>query len=243
MSRAPRPDRSGGEKLTRRRALEVGLGGAAGLYIAGCGGSSDSGPEQQPTAVPAEAKVEDKLVIGNWVDFQSPDNLKRFARDAGVKLVKSGYGSEEELLAKLGAGGSRYDLVVPGSGGLQTMIGRGDALELNHDLIPNLRNLKPAFADPRYDPGNRHSVPKDYGITSFWWRADAVKEEPHTLEEAFALLRTLKGATVNFIESSNETINAALAASGARSTSAWGTTETSTGSSRHEPRRTTRSSS
>ncbi len=84
--------------------------------------------------------------------------------------------------------------MVPGSGGLQTLIERGDAMELNHDLLPNLRNLKPAFADPDYDPGNRYSVPKDYGITSFWWRAEAVKEDPRTMEEAFALLSTLKGA-------------------------------------------------
>jgi spermidine/putrescine transport system substrate-binding protein len=141
-------------------------------------------------------------------------NLKRFVRETGVKLVKSGYGSEEELLAKLGAGGSRFDIVVPGSGGLQTMIGRGDAMELNHDLLPNLRHLEPAFADPKYDPGNRHSVPKDYGITSFWWRAGAVQEDPRTLEECFALLKTLEHATVNFIESSNATINAALTATG-----------------------------
>ena len=51
-------------------------------------------------------------------------------------------------------------------------------MELNHDLLPNLRNLKPAFADPDYDPGNRYSVPKDYGITSFWWRAEAVQGGP-----------------------------------------------------------------
>ena len=175
------------DTVTRRRALQLGLG-AAGLYVAGCGGSSDSGPEQQPTAVPADAEVEDKLIIGNWVDFQSPDNLEAFVRDTGVKVVQSGYGSEEELLAKLGAGGSRYDIVVPGSGGLKTLMERGDAMELNHDLLPNLRHLKPAFADPEYDPGNRFSVPKDYGITSFWWRAEAVKEDPRTMEEAFALL-------------------------------------------------------
>jgi spermidine/putrescine transport system substrate-binding protein len=204
------------DTLTRRRVLQLGLGGAASLYVASCGGSSDSGeqPRSGGSGVSAQAKVEDKLVIGNWVDFQSPDNLERFVRDTGVKLVKSGYGSEEELLAKLGAGGSRYDVVVPGTGGLRTMIERGNALELNRDLLPNLRNLKPAFADPDYDRGNRYSIPKDYGITSFWWRAEVVKEDPRTMEEAFALLRTLKGATVNFIESSNETINAALAATG-----------------------------
>jgi spermidine/putrescine transport system substrate-binding protein len=206
------------ERVTRRRALQLGLGGAASVYMAACGGGSSSPePEQEPTESPvaAEAKIEDRLVIGNWVDFQSPDNLETFARKFGVKVVKSGYGSEEELLAKLGAGGSRFDIVVPGSGGLQTMVKRGDAMALNHDLLPNLRHLKPAFSDPDYDPGNAHSVPKDYGITSFWWRAEAVKEEPQTFEECFALLPKLKGASVNFIESPNETINAALAATGA----------------------------
>jgi spermidine/putrescine transport system substrate-binding protein len=204
------------DRVTRRRALELGLGGAASAYLAACGGTSGKPKRagRDTSGVRADAQVEDKLVIGNWVDFQSPENLERFARQTGVELVKGSYGSEEELLAKLDAGGSRYDIVVPGSGRLQTMIQRGTAMALNHDLLPNLRHLKPAFADPRYDPGNRHSVPKDYGITSFWWRTAAVKEEPRTFAECFALLPRLKGARVNFIESSNETINAALAATG-----------------------------
>ena len=153
-------------------------------------------------------------MIANWADFQSPDNLKAFARRHDVAITKTGYGSEEELLAKVGAGATGFDLVVPGGGGLATMVGRGEALALDHERIPNLRHLSPQFADPEYDPGNRHSVPKDYGITSFWWRAGVVDPEPRTIADCFDALPRLRGASVNFIESANETINAALAATG-----------------------------
>jgi spermidine/putrescine-binding protein len=198
--------------LTRRGALAAGMTGLAGAFLAACGGTTGSaGPAKQ---VATTATVEPNLVIANWVDFQAPGNLKAFAAQEHVRITKASYGSEEELLAKLEAGGSAYDLVVPGGSGLQQLRERNLAQELNHALLPNIRNVLPQFDGEGYDPGNRFSVPKDYGITSFFWRPAAIRTAPRTLRDGFDAIRANPRVQVNLIESPNELINAALAALG-----------------------------
>ena len=119
--------------------------------------------------------------MANWVDYSDPANYKGYAGEYGPKVTTSGYGSNDELLAKLRAGGSKFDIVAPTGYAVKTMIDQGLALKLNHDLIPNLKNLSPAFTKTEYDPGNQYSVPKDYGITSFYWLTEKVKEAPTTI--------------------------------------------------------------
>ena len=89
-------------------------------------------------------------------------------------------------------------------------------MPLTHELIPNMKNISPAFTESDYDPGNKYSVPKDYGITSFYWLTDKVSENPTTLAEAFDLLKTpeFKELRVNFLEGGVQLMALALAALG-----------------------------
>lgn len=183
------------------------------LWLAACGGQTGA---NAPTGtgkagLAADAAVEDQMLLANWVDFANPDNLEQFAREHSLKLTQDGYGSQEELLAKLGAGGSRFDVVCPGTSGLSQMIDQDLALELTPELVPNLDNIKPAFRDAAL---NRFGVPKDFGLVSFFWRTDVVKEQPRTLLECFELLPRYRDARVNFIESGDEIVGTALAALG-----------------------------
>ena len=86
-------------------------------------------------------------------------------------------------------------------------------MPLTHELIPNIKNLTPAFTQVDYDPGNKYSVPKDYGITSFYWLTDKVSESPTTIAECFELLKTpkFKDLRVNFLEGGTQVMAIALA--------------------------------
>ena len=92
----------------------------------------------------------------------------------------------------------------------------GLIMPLTHELIPNLSNLSPAFTKTDYDPGNKYSVPKDYGITSFYWLTDKVSEKPASIKEAFDLLKTpgMNDKKVNFLEGGTQIMALALAALG-----------------------------
>jgi spermidine/putrescine transport system substrate-binding protein len=209
-------------RITRRQAVLAAGGGALALYLAGCGGSTGSKSESTPAgtadkpSVAADAQIEDELLISNWVDYSDPANYKAYTAEFGPKVTVSGYGSNDELLAKLRAGGSKFDIVAPTGYAVKTMIDQGLALPLNHELLPNIKNLLPSFTKLEYDPGNKYSVPKDYGITSFYWLTDKVSEKPATIKECFELLKTsaLKDVRVNFLEGGTQVTALALKALG-----------------------------
>ncbi|HKH15993.1 MAG TPA: extracellular solute-binding protein, partial [Solirubrobacteraceae bacterium] len=187
--------------VTRRQAVLAGGGIAAAAYLAACGGStSDSGggggggsgedeAAKPPTAADAPVEQGD-LLLANWVDYTDPANYKAYAKEIGPKVKVSGFGSNEEILAKLRAGGSKFDVVAPSNNAVKTMADLGLLMPLTHELIPNIKNITPAFTQSEYDPGNKYSVPKDYGITSFYWLTDKVSASPTTHKEAFDLLKT-----------------------------------------------------
>jgi spermidine/putrescine transport system substrate-binding protein len=210
--------------VTRRQALIAGGGLAAAAYLAGCGGSTaeesgGAGGAEEPAGppTPADAPVEQgDLLLANWVDYSDPANYKGYTKEVGPKIKVSGFGSNEEILAKLRAGGSKYDVIAPSNNAVKTMADLGLIMPLTHDLIPNMKNISPAFTQSDYDPGNKYSVPKDYGITSFYWLTEKVDANPTTLAEAFELLKTpeFKEMRVNFLEGGVQLMALALAALG-----------------------------
>lgn len=137
-------------------------------------------PEATPTeALPDEEKV---LNIYNWTEYMPEDILRDFEREYGVKINYDTYSSNEELLAKLQAGGlGLYDLIVPSDYMVEIMI-KQDLLEpLDHRKLPNLKYLAEEFRNPSYDPGNRYSVPYMWGTTGLAYNKKYVQPEPDSL--------------------------------------------------------------
>jgi spermidine/putrescine transport system substrate-binding protein len=214
--------------VTRRQALLAGGGAALAAYLAGCGGGTagegggggggggeESAEAKPPT--PADGQVEQgNLLLANWVDYSDPANYKAYQKEYGPTIKVSGYGSNEEILAKLRAGGSKFDLIAPTGYAVKTMADLGLIIPLTHELIPNLKNLQPAFTQTDYDPGNKYSVPKDYGITSFYWLTEKVSDQPKTIADCFELLKDpkMKELNVNFLEGGPQNVSLALAALG-----------------------------
>jgi spermidine/putrescine transport system substrate-binding protein len=213
--------------VTRRQALLLSGGLAAAAYLAGCGGSTaeDSGgggggggeEEAEKPPTPADGQIEQgDLLLANWVDYSDPANYKAYTKEFGPKIKVSGYGSSEEILAKLRAGGSKFDVVAPTGYAVKTMADLGLIMPLTHELIPNRKNITPAFTQTDYDSGNKYSMPKDYGVTSFYWLTDKVSENPKTIGECFELLKSpeFKDLRVNFPEGGPQLMAMALAALG-----------------------------
>jgi len=122
----------------------------------------------------AEEKV---LNIYSWADNFDPEVIKDFEQKYNVKVNYDVYSSNEELLAKLQAGGAQYDLIQPSDYMVATMIQLGLLEELNKEKLPNLQNVISTFQTPPFDPGNKYSIVYTWGVTGIAYNKKYVKEK------------------------------------------------------------------
>src|SRR5699024_6192130 len=67
-----------------------------------------------PAAAADSQQDAKKLYVFNWVDYMSPNLVKAFEKEYGVQVVRDFYGTNEEMFAKLRAGGDKlYDVIFP----------------------------------------------------------------------------------------------------------------------------------
>ncbi len=89
-------------------------------------------------AVPAMA--EGSLHIYNWSDYIAEDTIEKFEAETGIDVTYDVYDSNETLEAKLLAGNSGYDIVVPSSNFMQRQIAAGVYQPIDKSLLPNQHN-------------------------------------------------------------------------------------------------------
>lgn len=161
------------------RALAAGVGATtAGLLLQACGGGGMEGDRSADPGVGDE--IEDRLAIYNWSDYVADDTISRFEAEYGIEVTYDTYESNEEMLAKLQAGATGYDIVFPTGYIVEVMIAAGMLAPIRRDLLANWGNLSPIFLDPPFDPGNAHTVPYLWGLTGIAYRSDRVEAPPDT---------------------------------------------------------------
>jgi putrescine transport system substrate-binding protein len=144
------------------------------LALAGCGRSgSGAGATRNPRAA-AEEKV---VNVYNWFDYIKPEILKKFEAKYGIQVRYGMFDSNNTLEAKLLAGHSGYDVVVPSGAYLERMISAGVFRALDKSQLPNLKNLDPAIMQRLsvHDPGNAHAVVYTWGITGIAYNEAKVR--------------------------------------------------------------------
>jgi len=117
------------------------------------------------SGVAASAAEEKELLLFNWSNYMSPELLKRFEAETGIKVTLDTYDTNESMLAKLQAGGAGYDVVVPTGPTLQQMIKDGLVLKVDANTLSNYKNVKKPFDHPSFDPDRAYSVPYMWGTT------------------------------------------------------------------------------
>jgi putrescine transport system substrate-binding protein len=118
-----------------------------------------------PAPEPAEEKV---LNIYNWPDYIPEGMLAAFEKETGIKVNYDTFETNEALHAKLVAGNTGYDIVVPGSTFAKPQIEGGMFQPLDKAKVANLKNLDPAVMAvlTKADPDNKHLVPWAWSFTT-----------------------------------------------------------------------------
>jgi spermidine/putrescine transport system substrate-binding protein len=190
----------------------VALGAAA--FLAACGGSTEADEEASPPPAPQPAgprKATGELFYYNWADYVNPETYGKFTSETGVTVKKDFYASNEDLQAKLQAGATGYDLIVPTGYMVQILAESGKLQEIDWSQIPNAKsNIDPKFLGLPFDPDDRYSVAKDWGTTGFVYRTDIVKERPTTWKEFFELAKGPYSGKVTLLDGIPEVVGSTL---------------------------------
>ena len=127
-------------------------------------------PESAPAAVePVAANTEEKVLnIYNWADYIPADMVANFEKETGIKVNYQTFENNEGLHAKLVAGNTGFDIVVPGAVFAKSQIDGGLLMKLDKSKIPNLGNLDPAIMGKlaSVDAGNDYLVPWAWSYTT-----------------------------------------------------------------------------
>jgi spermidine/putrescine transport system substrate-binding protein len=156
----------------------------------------------------------DTLHIYNWNNYIAPETLDRFKQFCKCEVVYDTYGDNEELLAKLAAGATGYDILVPTGNALDALIKQAALKPIDRTKLPNLGNIAPEYLNTPFDPGNKYSVPYAYSVTLIGYN-DAKLAELGLSADSWALifdpksLAKIKGK-VTVLDSPNEVFGAAL---------------------------------
>lgn len=140
-------------------------------FVTGCTKKAEtpvvapSGAATELSQTSTQARGPRVVNLAIWSNYVSQELLQEFEKRTGIKVQVSNYSSNEELLAKLQAGASGYDVVVPSDYMVFAMQKLGLIRELDRAKLTNIKSLDPKFLDRPYDPGNKHSVPYDTGTT------------------------------------------------------------------------------
>jgi spermidine/putrescine transport system substrate-binding protein len=164
--------------------------------------------------VASVASAEDVLRLFNWNNYVSPATVERFEAQCHCRVLQDYYSDNEEMLAKLAAGASGYDIIVPTGNAVETLIRQNALRPLDRARLPHFSNLNSAFLGAFYDPANTYAVPYAYTITLLGYNATRLAElgVPHdTWAVLFEprYLEKLRGR-VTVLDSARELTAAAL---------------------------------
>lgn len=188
--------------LSRRSLMGLAIGAGALGLTAACGGS----PSKAPSGPTPDGKLEADLNLYTWGAYDDPDVLKDFTGTVGPKVKLGSYTSNEEMIAKLvaGKGTAGYDIVVPSGYIVPQMVQNGLLTKLDHSLLPNLKNVSPAFLNPDFDKDNAYTVIKDWGVTGYVYDTKRVSRRMETWTDFWEVAQNEASGSFSLLDASGD---------------------------------------
>jgi spermidine/putrescine transport system substrate-binding protein len=202
--------------ITRRqfveRALVLGLSASTvGMLVSACGDEGE--PTADTVSVPPMDQTKPaEITLYNWTDYMDPAIRKDFKAAEGIKVNEAYFASNEELLAKLRAGSTGYDIIVPSDYMCHIMIKSELLQPLDLSFIPNFEGVDesakaPSFDNPDDNGGVKYSVPYFYGTTGYCVRTDKVSPTP---TDWLPLFDPANGGQIQMLDDERECLGAGL---------------------------------
>jgi spermidine/putrescine transport system substrate-binding protein len=204
-----------GTELSRRRLF--GLAGSAALaaFLASCGDDDDDDAASGTTPAPAATGGEtdtttapaggdsgaNSFSLFTWAEYDDPAVLEEFG-NIEITIFNSNEEAIQKLVAAGGNGG--YDVMCPTGVFIPQLVGEGRLHELDLSRIPNFANLEEVYTNQPWDPGNKHSVCKDWGTTGWIYDKTIISRDITTWGEFIDVAMNEASGNVSVLDAPNE---------------------------------------
>ena len=158
------------------------------------------------------AAAEGELHVYNWGDYINPEVLTKFAEEYDVEVTLDTYGSNEEMLAKIQAGATGYDIVFPSVHMHDIMSQLGLLWKSDINQSPGFENIDPIAFHSKTDPNGEYCLPYAYGSVGIFYNKTKVPEIT-SWEEFFAIPEKY-GEKIALLDDMREVIGVGLIMTG-----------------------------
>jgi len=160
------------------------------LSLSACGGQETNGEEGGPKVAPSgfvcpepeyDIEVTSKEVnIFVWTEYIPDDIIDCFQLVYGITVNRDEYSSNEEMYAKLNAGGANYDIAQPTDYWVPLMVRQDLLQKLDHNRLSVLASFDPNYLNLSFDPNNEYSIPYQAGTYGIVVNTDKVENIPQS---------------------------------------------------------------
>lgn len=187
------------DSLSRRDFLKFAIAGASSVCASSCSRRK-------------AASFEKQLNIYSWPDYIQPEAIPEFERRYGIKVVYDTVSSNEGLIAKLQAGASDYDIIVPTNYAVTKLRKMKLLLPIDRDRLKNFGNLMERFqrADEAKDPNARFAVPYTFGTTGLAYNVANLRSAKDYPADWDAFWDKRFAGRITLLEDARESIGLAL---------------------------------
>ncbi|HEY6652339.1 MAG TPA: spermidine/putrescine ABC transporter substrate-binding protein [Actinomycetota bacterium] len=205
------------QRISRRAFMSgsvvVAVAGGSILLSACSSSSSAAGAASSGAASPT---LEDQLAFLHWAAYDDPKLFKKFTQEFGPATSIDTYASNEEAITKLvaAAGSSGYDIVVPTGPYIPQMVANNLLQELDLSKIPNFKNLETVFTNQPWDPGNKHSVCKDWGTVGWIVDKSQISRPINTWNDFIDVAMNEASGNFSLLDAQNEVMGVYFWANG-----------------------------
>lgn len=129
--------------------------------------------------------AKEELNLFGWSEYIPQEVIDGFTKETGIAVNFETFASNEEMLAKLIAGGGSYDLIQPSDYAAEVLVRQKLLAKLDKKLLPNLRHIAPEFTGWAHDPAGNYTVPYMGGTVGIVINTDVVKTPVKGFKDLF----------------------------------------------------------
>jgi len=100
-----------------------------------------------------------QLNLFAWSEYVPRPVIEGFEKETGIKVNYETFASNEEMLAKLVSGATRYDVIQPSEYTVEALRKEKRLMAIDWSKVPNVKNIAPEYQHLPHDPQQQYTVP------------------------------------------------------------------------------------